>query len=246
MEQVFRQIRAGKSNFIFLGEAGSGKSEIALNFAQLLAEQGDKPVHFFDMDMTKPLFRSRDLCENFERNGIQFHYEEQFMDAPTLVGGTRKLLSDPDCYVVMDVGGDHIGARSIGGIMIGTDRTKSTIYYVLNAYRPWSDNMEHIDGTLGKILAAAHIQVSDIHLISNPNFGILTTKEDVIEGHKRMEALVSPYRSIDFVCISETLYTEVKHEIAGDILVLKRYLQYPWEDERLCYGMLPQEDRLPV
>lgn len=241
MEQVYRQIRAGKSNFIFLGEAGSGKSEIALNFARMLSEIGDKPVHFFDMDMTKPLFRSRDLCENFERNGIEFHYEEQFMDAPTLVGGTRRLLMDPDCYVVMDVGGDHIGARSIGGIMIGTDRTKSMIYYVLNAYRPWSDNMEHIDGTLGKILAAAHIPVSDLHLVSNPNFGTLTKKEDVIEGCRRMEALVSPYRPIDFVCVSEKLHPEVKHEIAGDILVLKRYLQYPWEDDRQAYRMLPQE-----
>ena len=39
------------SNVVFLGEAGSGKSEIALNFAQALAELGGKPVHFFDLDM---------------------------------------------------------------------------------------------------------------------------------------------------------------------------------------------------
>ena len=38
------------SNVVFLGEAGSGKSEIALNFAQALAELGGKPVHFFDLD----------------------------------------------------------------------------------------------------------------------------------------------------------------------------------------------------
>lgn len=31
------------SNVVFLGEAGSGKSEIALNFAQALAELGGKP-----------------------------------------------------------------------------------------------------------------------------------------------------------------------------------------------------------
>ncbi len=35
------------SNVVFLGEAGSGKSEIALNFAQALAELGGKPVHFW-------------------------------------------------------------------------------------------------------------------------------------------------------------------------------------------------------
>ena len=59
------------SNVVFLGEAGSGKSEIALNFAQALAELGGKPVHFFDLDMTKPLFRSRDRREALEEMCIR-------------------------------------------------------------------------------------------------------------------------------------------------------------------------------
>ena len=68
------------SNVVFLGEAGSGKSELALNFAQALAELGGKPVHFFDLDMTKPLFRSRDRREALETLGVEVHYEAQFMD----------------------------------------------------------------------------------------------------------------------------------------------------------------------
>ena len=56
-----------------------------------------------------------------------------------------------------------------------------------------------------------------------------------------MEALVSPYRPIDFVCVSEELHPEVEHEITGDVLVLKRYLRYPWEDDRFHYDMLSQE-----
>ena len=97
-----------KTNFIFVGEAGSGKSEIAINFAKYLASLGNKPVHFFDMDMTKPLFRSRDVIDEVERMGITFHHEVQFMDAPTLVGGVDNHMRDNNCYVVMDVGGDYI------------------------------------------------------------------------------------------------------------------------------------------
>lgn len=93
------------SNVVFLGEAGSGKSEIALNFAQALAELGGKPVHFFDLDMTKPLFRSRDRREALEALGVEVHYEAQFMDAPTLTGGVRQRLNDPHCCAVLDVGG---------------------------------------------------------------------------------------------------------------------------------------------
>ncbi|MEG1753002.1 MAG: hypothetical protein RR234_03735, partial [Christensenella sp.] len=55
------QITKGKKNFVFIGEAGSGKSEIAVNFAQALCQQRDREVHFFDLDMTKPLFRTRDI-----------------------------------------------------------------------------------------------------------------------------------------------------------------------------------------
>ena len=37
-------------NFIFVSEAGSGKSEIALNFAHWLKAIGDKPVHVQGLD----------------------------------------------------------------------------------------------------------------------------------------------------------------------------------------------------
>lgn len=61
-------------------EAGSGKSEISINFAKWLVQLQDKPVHFFDMDMTKPLFRSRDVEVQMEEMGIICHHEKQFMD----------------------------------------------------------------------------------------------------------------------------------------------------------------------
>ncbi len=163
-----------KTNFIFVGEAGSGKSEIAINFAKYLASLGNKPVHFFDMDMTKPLFRSRDVIDEVERMGITFHHEVQFMDAPTLVGGVDNHMRDNNCYVVMDVGGDYIGARSIGGYAPGLNKNNTNVYYVLNAYRPWSDNIDHIDYTLGQILGVSHIQLGQIHMINNPNNGLTT------------------------------------------------------------------------
>ena len=71
--------------FVFLGEAGCGKSEISVNLALRLAEQGDRPVYFFDLDMTKPLFRSREMAAPLEERGISVRFQEQFMDAPAAV-----------------------------------------------------------------------------------------------------------------------------------------------------------------
>ena len=102
-------------NIVFLGEAGCGKSELAVHLALELAGQG-REVHFFDLDQTKPLMRSRDAEGLLERAGITVHFEQQCADAPTQVGGIVPLLLDEDKTVILDVGGNDTGAKLIGGL----------------------------------------------------------------------------------------------------------------------------------
>ena len=90
-EDLLRQ-----NNIVFLGEAGCGKSELAVHLALELAGQG-REVHFFDLDQTKPLMRSRDAEGLLEKAGVTVHFQQQYADAPTQVGGpcfwTRKRPS---------------------------------------------------------------------------------------------------------------------------------------------------------
>lgn len=230
MMDALRELIGNHKNFVFVGEAGSGKSEIAVNFAKWLVDLDEKPVHFFDMDMTKPLFRSRDVREQMEEMGIIFHHEEQFMDAPTIVGGVNRLLKDDSCYVVMDVGGDHIGARSIGGYAPKLNKDDTIVYYVLNAYRPWSNDIDHIDGTLAQILGVSHIQLGKLHMVNNPNNGITTTAKEFVEGSRKMSEMVTPYIAVDFACVKEDLYEEVKGESDVPVFPVHLYLTYPWLD----------------
>ena len=67
---------------------------------------------------------------------------------------------------------DHIGARAIGGYAPKLNKDNTIVYYVLNAYRPWSNDIDHIDGTLGQILGVSHIQLGKLHMVNNPNNGI--------------------------------------------------------------------------
>lgn len=217
-----------KTNFIFIGEAGSGKSEIAINIAGRLMGRDHRPVHFFDMDMTKPLFRSRDLRAEIEAMGISFHCEEQFMDAPTMVGGVNRYLKDQDCYTVMDIGGDDIGARAVGGFAPRLNQADTSVYYVINPYRPWSCDMDHIDQVLSAILGVSHIQIENVHLISNPNLGYDTNPEQVVTAQRSLEEMVLPYKMIDFLCVREDLHETVKGEVAIPTLPLHLYLTYPW------------------
>lgn len=215
-------------NFIFIGEAGSGKSEIAVNFSRFLAKQTGKTVDFFDMDMTKPLFRSRDLSRQLKAAGITVHYEEQFMDAPTLAGGVRRLMKSPDSCVVMDVGGDYIGARSIGGFSGEVNRPDSFVGYVVNAYRPWSGSLAHIDRVLGEILGVSHIRLPNLHLISNPNIGPNTNEEDVLNGFEQTVKLVGSYKEIEYLCVKEELYEQVAAKVPVPVVPVRLYLTYPW------------------
>lgn len=227
---------AGKNNFVFIGEAGSGKSEIAINFARYLVTLNDKPVHFFDMDMTKPLFRSRDVIDEIENLGVIFHHEEQFYDAPVLVGGVNLLLKDDSCYVVMDVGGNDTGARSIGGYAPKINKPDTMVYYVLNAFRPWSGDIDAVDKTLASIMGIAHIRLENIHMINNPNNGASTTADEFLEGLSKMEAMVRPYKPLDFACVKEDLYEEVKTLTDVPLFLVHLYLTYPWLDDAYAQG----------
>jgi len=229
LDVINRIVAQNKNNFVFLGEAGSGKSEIALNFALGLKEAGHKEVHFFDMDMTKPLFRSRSLLTVMEEHGIIFHYEDQFMDAPTLVGGVKRLLRDEDSYVVLDVGGDDIGARAVGGFASELNKTYTNVYFVLNAFRPWSFDIDHIDRTLVDIMGVSKVMLDNITMVNNPNIGPSTTPDEFIAGCNKMNEMVSPYKKIDFACVGEMIYEAVKGKVEIDLMPLRLLLTYPWQ-----------------
>jgi hypothetical protein len=150
------------------------------------------------------------------------------MDAPTLVGGVVNSLKDKGRYVVMDVGGDYIGARAIGGFAPYFDNDDTRVYYVLNVFRPWSFDIEHIDETLGKILGVSHIRAAKLRMVNNPNNGHTTTEEEFLFGSRRMSDIVSPYASIDFACVREELYARVENKLNVPLLPIRLYLTSPW------------------
>ena len=121
-----------------------------------------------------------------------------------------------------------MGARAIGGYAPKINKEHTTVYYVLNAFRPWSGNMEHIDGTLSGILGISHIQLGRIHMINNPNMGLTTTAQEAVEGMKCMEEMMEPYMELDFACVKEELYEQVRQMVSGKLMPIRLYLTYEW------------------
>lgn len=227
MRHTFERNMETIKNFVLLGEAGSGKSEIALNLAAVLTQRRNQQVHFFDLDQTKPLFRARDVCAHPSQRQVRHHFQEQFYDAPTQVGGLIPLLLDPEACVVMDVGGNEIGARLVGGYAQCLNQENTAVWYVVNPYRPWNESVEQIDATMSSILRAARIR--RFHIVCNPNLGCETTPQDVLRGLEDARRLIEPYMPIGLVCCAAPLWDAVHSECRLPLFSLQLHLDHPCE-----------------
>ena len=102
--------------YSFTGHYGSGKTEAAVNFAVKLKRQG-RNTALIDLDIVNPFFRSADARELLETLGIRTEfplYANTNVDVPALTGVMGALIRDEAYDVVLDVGGDDLGAKALG------------------------------------------------------------------------------------------------------------------------------------
>ena len=123
---------------IFVGHFGSGKTEIALNGALELAA-GGRAVTLADLDVVKPYFRSRSARDILSRAGIELLAPtgaNVHADLPIIVPQIRSQLRDSNRRLIMDVGGDEVGARVLGSLSDVVPFDDTDCFLVLNFRRP--------------------------------------------------------------------------------------------------------------
>lgn len=214
-----------KRMFVFLGESGSGKSEIAINLALAFSGLTNKSIHFFDMDQSKPLYRSRDLKGIMEDRNIKFHAGEQYLDSPIVPHGIESIINNNEYIVILDIGGNSIGATNIGQYSKYFNKQDTISYFVSNYYRAFSKTEKHMGETINQIMNFAKIE--KIQIISNPNFGIETRIEDVIYGHKKMcEVLRNIGYKANILTINRDIWESRIEEISEEILRITPYIKF--------------------
>ena len=149
------------------------------------------------------------------------------MDAPTLVGGPSVLLRDPDCYTILDAGGDYIGAWAVGVYAPLLRESDTAAFYVVNSFRPWSLELKHIDGVLSQVLGAAHLPLEALTFVGNPNLGVATTETDVREGLQRLRETLGSCVPIPFACMRTELWP--MEDAETPLVPIKLFFTYPWE-----------------
>ena len=222
----FEELLREKNNFVFIGETGSGKSEIALNVAVMLTQRKGCTVHLFDLDQTKAMFRSRDAESDMKERGVTIHYMPQLLDTPVLVPGIIPHLIKKDSLSVLDVGGNENAARMVGCLSDYLNGESTAAFYILNPYRPWSGSVESIRDTMTTVLNACHID--KVFFAANPTIGLETTAEDIASGLDRVLQDI-PAEELTGIFVREDLLLELIPVPGLCYLPLQPYLIYPWQ-----------------
>ena len=226
-DKTFFDLMKEKKNFVFIGEAGSGKSEIVLNIANKLAQEAGRPVDLFDLDQTKPLYRSRDMKEDFAERGVTIHYQDQYLDAPVMVGGVRVSLVS-DNYTLLDIGGGHQAAKFAGAYSDLLSKDDAVPVYIINPYRPWTKSVDAIDGTMSHILGS--MRLDHIYILANPNLGYATTVDEFTEGLEKTDALLEGFTTVNSACVRRDIYEEAKARTDKTLVPIDLFLTYSWVD----------------
>ena len=130
---------------LFAGHYGSGKTNIALNYALWLRRQGLK-VTVADLDIVNPYFRTKDGAAQLEAAGVRLissDYANSNVDLPALPGEAYSLVDDKSACGVIDVGGDDRGALALGRYVPGIrEENDYEMLFVLNKARPLTRTLD--------------------------------------------------------------------------------------------------------
>ena len=100
---------------LFAGHYGSGKTNIAVNYALHLAKEGKK-VCIGDLDIVNPYFRTKDSAATLDAAGVELispQFANTNVDLPALPAEAYRLVEDKSIYAIMDIGGDDRGAYAL-------------------------------------------------------------------------------------------------------------------------------------
>ena len=175
---------------LFAGHYGSGKTNIAVNYAMLLAREG-KDVVIADLDIVNPYFRTKDSAAELEEAGVTLispQFANSNVDLPALPAEAYRLVEDKSIYGIMDIGGDDRGAYALGRYVPAIRAENDyRMIYVANCYRPLTRTPETAMEVMREIEAACGLRFTDI--INNSNLASETTAQTVLDSLPFVEKL---------------------------------------------------------
>ncbi len=163
---------------VFCGHYGSGKTNVAVNYAFYLRKRHEK-VSIMDLDIVNPYFRTKDSEKDFIAKDIELicsSYAASNLDIPALPSEMYAPFCREDNFSVLDIGGDDRGAVALGRLSPLIKNSGSyEMLFVVNFYRPLTQTAEEALEVMREIENACSLSFTGI--VNNSNVGVQTTKE---------------------------------------------------------------------
>lgn len=210
---------------IICGHYGCGKTNLSLNLAIDASKRGEK-VTLVDMDVVNPYFRSSEYGALLLERGIKLispSFANTTLDNPALSAEINGIF-DSCGTVIIDAGGDDVGATALGRFAPKISRLDFDMLYVLNRYRPMVSLPETAALILREIEEKSRLKATGI--INNSHLKEFTTEEtitDSIQYAEKTAALLN--LPLKFSTAPRSIASVLKAE---DIYPIDVYVRTPW------------------
>jgi len=216
---------------IFSGHYGSGKTNVAVNYALWLKEHYSN-VSIADLDIVNPYFRTKDSMQILSENGVKLissEFANSNVDVPALPAETYGVLQNKDIHAVIDVGGDDRGALALGRYSEAiVEDGNYELLFVINKFRPLTRNADMTLEIMAEIENACHMKFTAI--VNNSNIGDETTPQDVLDSVSYAnEVSKRAGIPIKMTAVKKDLYEELSDKIEN-LMPIELYVRQSWAE----------------
>ena len=226
-----------KKVYVLIGNYGSGKSELALNFAFKAAETGR--TELLDLDMVNTYFRLTERGNMTRMKEIRLvspNYACSGVETLSLPAEVASAFAMDWDTVVFDVGGDAVGATALGRYhqdFMELEEGSLEVLNVINTRRPLAGTVEKIVRLQEDMQRHSRLKITG--MINNTNLATATTPADLRDGYE----IIKRVSEITGVPV---MYTSGKKEMLdvflaeghdtkyiGTPLAIDTYMQRDWD-----------------
>ncbi len=224
--------KALKPVVLVCGHYGVGKTNLSMNLIMDLASTGHQ-VTAIDLDIVNPYFRTTEQRALLEAAGVrlvapQYADAGTSLDIPSLPGSIGPALeaATSEAPVVVDVGGDDVGATALGRYASETSEASLCSIGVLNRFRNLVQDPRDALQNLREIEAASRLRISS--LVSNAHLKQATDERAVLEGYEYARE-VADLAGLPLVAVAVPEWLKVSGIPAELLYPVRQYVKTPWE-----------------
>ena len=218
-----------KKMMVLIGNYGSGKSELALNFAFAAAERGER-TELLDLDMVNTYFRLTERGKQVEMKEIRLvspNFANSGIETLSLPAEVQSAFAMDWDTVIFDVGGDAVGSTALGRYhedFMALEEGALEVLNVVNIRRPLAGTVEKVIHLQEEMQIHSRLKITG--MINNTNLAEVTTAQELHDGYEIIRE------------VSERTGVPVKYT-SGKRELLDRFLAEPGHDPKYIGTPLP-------